>query len=400
MLLNSTIKKNLRVSLLTAGKDSHYALGLLSALVEKNLQIDFIANDAMMNSFVIKNPNVHYFNLRGDQSINVSLQDKILRVAKYYCGLITYAGRSNVRIFHILWLNKFLFFDRTLLNVYYKILGKKLVFTAHNINAEERDGTDGLLNRASLKFMYMIVDHIFVHTEKMRQQLIDGYHVHHNKISIIPFPVNNMIPQSSINVEDARHRLGLDINHKVLLFFGNIAPYKGLEYLINAMMVLKERVHGVRLIIAGRVKDKSCEDYWQGIEKLIHQCGLTKHVVQNIRYVPDEEVEVFIKAADVMILPYINIFQSGVTFLAYSFGLPVIAADTGSLKDDILVGKTGFVFRHKDANDLAECIEMFYKSSLYYDMEKNRKYIKEYVNTKHSWRLIAEKTYKIYQNIL
>jgi glycosyltransferase involved in cell wall biosynthesis len=70
-------------------------------------------------------------------------------------------------------------------------------------------------------------------------------------------------------------------------------------------------------------------------------------IIQRIEYVPDEQTELFFKAADVLVLPYTHIFQSGVLFLGYSFGLPVIATDVGSLKLEIVGGDTGFVCQPK-----------------------------------------------------
>ena len=171
---------------MTGGMDRHYALGLLSALVDEGLQVDFIGNDAMMDAEITKRPNVSYFNLRGDQRDDASFNEKSFRVLRYYGRLLAYAIKSDARIFHILWLNKFTFFDRTFLNIYYKLLGKRLVFTAHNVNAGERDNTDSLLNRISLRFMYLMMDHIFVHTERMKQKLVGDYKVNTEKVSVIP----------------------------------------------------------------------------------------------------------------------------------------------------------------------------------------------------------------------
>jgi glycosyltransferase involved in cell wall biosynthesis len=393
-------KKELRIALLTAGKDSHYALGLLSVLVDEDLHIDFIGNDAMMDAEDTKRPNVSYFNLRGDQRGDAPLMEKALRVLIYYTRLIAYATRSDARIFHILWLNKFMFFDKIFLNIYYKLLGKKIVFTAHNVNAGERDGTDSFLNRISLRFMYSVVDHIFVHTDRMKKQLVGDYYVSEEKVSVIPFGVNNVIPKSNMTRGAARHRLRLKDSEKVMLFFGNIAPYKGLEYLISAMAALKEKIPDLRLIIAGRVKDKDCEDYWERIQKLIDNNGLGQSILLHIRYVPDEEVEVFLKAVDVMILPYKHIFQSGVIFLSYNFGLPVIAADVGSIRDSIIKGETGFVFRVEDIIDLEDKIELFFKSELYGRTKENARNIIEYVNKNNSWRKVSGITYEIYQKLL
>lgn len=398
--MNYPTNKELRIALLTAGKDPHYALGLLSALVEKDLHVDFIGNDAMRDAEVTKRRNVTYFNLRGDQREDASIRERVARVIRYYGRLFAYAKNSEAKIFHILWLNKFMLFDKTILNVYYKMLNKKLVFTAHNVNAGERDGTDNFMNRISLMFMYSVLDHIFVHTDLMKRQLVENFNVNEEKISVIPFGVNNMIPKSNMSRETARQRFGLSEREKVMLFFGNIAPYKGLEYLIQAMAILRERIPDLYLIIAGRVKDKNCVDYWERIQKHIDEEGLRKNVILHIRYIPDEEVEVFMKSANVMILPYKNIFQSGVIFLSYNFGLPVIVSDVGSLSDYVVEGETGFVFSEGNANDLSDKIYSYFNSDLYCMADNSGVNIIEYAGKISSWNKVSEITYDIYNKLL
>ncbi|MBK8185454.1 MAG: glycosyltransferase [Candidatus Competibacteraceae bacterium] len=85
-----------------------------------------------------------------------------------------------------------------------------------------------------------------------------------------------------------------------------------------------------------------------------------QYVVKRINFIPDDEVEIFFKSADVLILPYKAIFQSGLQFLAYGFGLPVIATDIGSFREDIIEGKTGMICRSEDADDLADKIHAFF----------------------------------------
>ena len=110
-------------------------------------------------------PGVNFLNLRGNQRPEAGLVSKILRVLTYYARLIRYAATAEPEIFHILWNNKFEFFDRTLLMLYYKALGKKMILTAHNVNAGKRDSEDTRLNRLTLRTQYRFADHIFVHTE-------------------------------------------------------------------------------------------------------------------------------------------------------------------------------------------------------------------------------------------
>ncbi len=87
-------------------------------------------------------------------------------------------------------------------------------------------------------------------------------------------------------------------------------------------------------------------------------------------------------------------------FLGHSFGLPVLAADVGSLKDDIVEGKTGFVFRPEDPADLARAIEQYFASDLYADLNSRRREIRDYATERHSWEVVGEMTRNVYAGLL
>ena len=91
-----------------------------------------------------------------------------------------------------------------------------------------------------------------------------------------------------------------------------------------------------------------------------------------------------------LILPYTHIFQSGVLFLGNSFGLPAMAADVGSLKEEIVVGKTGFICKARDPIDLARAIRDYFSSPLYKALEQRRNEIRGYANDCYSWSRVAE----------
>jgi glycosyltransferase involved in cell wall biosynthesis len=99
-------------------------------------------------------------------------------------------------------------------------------------------------------------------------------------------------------------------------------------------------------------------------------------------------------------LPYTQVFQSGVLFLAYSFGLPVIASDVGSLSDDILEGRTGFVCRPQDATDVARVIQTYFTSDLYRSLSQQRQAICDFANERHSWEIVSDKTCRVYDRLL
>src|SRR6185436_14841474 len=125
-----------------------------------------------------------------------------------------------------------------------------------------------------------------------------------------------------------------------------------------------------------------------------------ERTVLRMEFIPDEEMELYLKAADVTVLPYTRIFQSGVLFLAYSFGLPVIASDVGSLREDVVEGETGFICKPEDSLDLAKTIERYFSSNLYRDLDRRRGHIREYVRERHSWDTVGERTRSVYADAL
>jgi glycosyltransferase involved in cell wall biosynthesis len=387
-----------RIALLTGGGDKPYALGMAAALTSVGIRVDFIGSDDLNVPELLDDPLVNFLNLRGDQRPDASRMAKALRVLSYYVRLVRYAATARPKLFHILWNNKFQFFDRTLLMLYYRMLGKKITLTLHNVNAGKRDSNDSWPNRLSLKIQYNLSDHVFVHTNGMKQELISDFRIPEGKVSVIPFGINNTVPNSSLSSAQAKHQLGLSSSDRIMLFFGNIAPYKGLEYLVSAFAELLNKDRSYRLIIAGRLKGS--EGYWKQIHQGIARSGICDRVIERIEYIPDEETELFFKAADVLILPYICVFQSGVLFLGYSFGLPAIASDVGTLKDEIIEGQTGFVFKPRDSSDLASKIDKYFNSELFRDLESRRPEIKKYANERYSWDKVAAITTAIYSRLL
>lgn len=386
----------MKVSMLTGCNDKHYQIGLLSGLVANGLEVDFIGNDDMKEAGKFKNTN--FLNFRGDQNPKAALKEKIIRILVYYLKLVKYAACTDNKIFHIQWMNRFVYFDRTVLNFYFKILGKKIIYTAHNIDETERDGGNSLMNRLTLKFLYKITDHIIVHTAKMKQLLVENFDVPNSKISVISHGIHNAIPETNLTSIEAREKFLLHADDKVIIFFGNIVPYKGLEYLLQALKNLKKKHSNIKLIIAGRInQDKSYKDK---IFSIINDNDLNGCIIKRTEFIPDEEIEVLFKSADLCVLPYTYIFQSGILFVSYNFGLPVVATDVGSLKDEIVEGKTGFVCKSKDSDDLVQIIDFYFKSDLYANLEKNRLIIKEYANEKYSWEKIGKKTRDVYRNFL
>jgi len=288
-----------------------------------------------------------------------------------------------------------------LLTLYLKLLRKTLVFTAHNVDDRARDGRrGGVVYALSLRLLYGLADHIFVHTDSMKLELAQDFRIPGERVTVVPLGINDVIPVASTTQAIAREKLGLAVDARVLLFFGNIAPYKGLEDLIRALAALVNDDDRFVLLIVGRVKDRSCEPYWRGIEQLIAESGMRDHVRHDVRYVHDEEVGLFFRAADVSILPYRRVYQSGVLGLSYAQGVPVVASDIASMKEDIVDGRTGFLFRTSDWRDLAAKVHAYYASDLFKELEAKRVAITRHGGERFAWATNADRTRAVYEELL
>ena len=385
--------------MLTGGQDKSYACGLALALSSKYVRADVIGNDWVDSPEYHTNPNLNFVNLGGLRPSDRGFLKKLLRLFEFYARLFRYTATARPRLFHVLWNNKFEYFDRTILMLYFKLTGKKVVLTAHNINKAKRDSEDSPLNRLTLRCQYQLADCIFVHTEKMKAELVEEFGVRPNNVTVIPFGIYSVLPDTTLTAAEAKKKLGIGSQERTVLFFGRIVPYKGLEYLLAAFEKVHARNPNYRLIIAGEPM-KGHEQYMAQIHRTIDDSAYRDRVICKLSFINDEETELYFKAADAFALPYKEIFQSGVLFVGYTFGLPAIGADVGSFREDIIEGKTGYVFKPGDSKDLANALEKYFESDLYRGLERNRSEIRNYVAARHSWEEVGEITRGVYQALL
>lgn len=394
----SSPRSEIHAALLTGGKDRPYAFGLARALAAQNVYLDVVGSDEVDSPEMHVTPRLKFLNLHGSMR-SASLGKKIVRVLVCYLRLALYTATASPKVLHILWNNNFELIDRTLLMLYYRLLGKKIAITAHNINAGQRDSADSALNRFTLRIQYQLVHHIFVHTHKMKRQLCDDFGVREDEVTTLRHPINDAFPDTDLTPTQAKQRLGIRAGEKTMLFFGRLRPYKGLEYLLSAFEQLSALDAGYRLIIAGESK-KGSEGYFEDVQSQISSHANREQIIARIEFVPDQDAELYLKAADVMVLPYKDIFQSGVLFLAYSFGLPVVASDVGSFREEIVEGKTGFVCKPCDPLDLAKTLRTYFESDLYLHLGSCRREIREYAYAEHSWDAVARLTREAYEQIV
>ena len=176
--------------------------------------------------------------------------------------------------------------------------------------------------------------------------------------------------------EKVREELDIPKDKKVLLFFGIIRKYKGLDILLKAFEMLDSSYH---LIIAGE-NYESMDPYY----KIISNGNLHDRITMINEFIPEDKVNIYFSAADLVVLPYRSATQSGITAVAYHFNIPVIATDVGGLKETILDGKTGKIVPNHDPSTIANGIMDLFPIPSHFQNEI------ESLKGKHSWEHFSD----------
>ncbi len=192
----------------------------------------------------------------------------------------------------------------------------------------------------------------------------------------VPHPLYDNFGEK-ISKEAARKELGIGQNEKILLFFGFIRNYKGLDILLDAMKVLKSAnnsplADGCKLLIAGEFYEDR-----KSYDEQIKQLDIADSLILKTDFIPDSEVKYYLCAADVVVQPYRNATQSGVTPLAYHFEVPMIVTNVGGLPSLVPEGKVGLIAEPNAESIAAKIIEYFDKGAetfLPYLKEEKKKY--------------------------
>ena len=181
-----------------------------------------------------------------------------------------------------------------------------------------------------------------------------------------------------ISKADARKQLHLPDNEKIILFFGFIRKYKGLDLLFEAMANVRIKNSGIRLLVAGEFYEDA-KQYQEQIERL----GIKDRLILKTDFIPDSEVKYYLCAADAVIQPYRNATQSGVTPLAYHFEKPMVVTNVGGLPSLVPDKKVGLVVEPNPAA-IAEGILNFYQLGENYFIPHLRN-----EKQKYSWATMA-----------
>jgi len=231
--------------------------------------------------------------------------------------------------------------------------GIEVVFVCHNV--EPHEGTP--FDRLALTWAYGGADRFVVHAQAERSKM--ERYAAGRPVAVVAHPVYDLFAEvASPDPAAARAELGLGAEEEVLLFFGLIRPYKGLDVLLRAMPeILAKRP--VKLVVAGE-----CYGDDKPLHALIAELGIGAALKLDLKYVPNEAVATYMVAADAVVVPYLHATQSGIVQVAYAFGKPVITTRVGGIPEVVWEGETGLLVPPSDPVALAAAVERFFAEKL------------------------------------
>jgi glycosyltransferase involved in cell wall biosynthesis len=259
----------------------------------------------------------------------------------------------------------------------------KRIAILDNVIPHEKRFFDHAFNRYFLKRN----DGFIAMSEKVQNDLF--HYLPNANCMLIPHPIYNQFGEK-LTRKDALSMLGLSehIDKKILLFFGIIRDYKGLDLLLKCLSYLDDSYF---LIIAGEVYG-SFEKY----DQIIAELGLKNKIALFNQYIDDSEVKNYFSAANVCVLPYKSATQSGITNISYHFELPIIATNVGGLAETIADEKTGLIVNEVSEKALANSIQSYFQS---YDLNFMANQIKQ-MNAENNWENFASHLLEFSQKLV
>jgi glycosyltransferase involved in cell wall biosynthesis len=272
-----------------------------------------------------------------------------------------------------------------------KLRGKKIVFSIHNITPHAPEKyfifLDALLNR----FVFRFADSFIVHNKRNKKRFEELYQVNQRPISVIGVGSHEPLIRTKLSRKEAREHLYISMEKKVILHFGYIWRYKGVDVLLNALESIVKNVPNVILVLAGTVTSD-----WKQYEEIIEKKHLAQHIQLHLHYIPESEVDIYFSAADLVVLPYTPPFDThgGVGALAVALHKPLLVSDIGGLTE--YVRNSQAIVTPGDVNELAKkTIKILTDKKLLSSLVKDSRTIAKEI----TWDEIAKKTIRVYEQM-
>jgi glycosyltransferase involved in cell wall biosynthesis len=383
-------ERPLRVTMLTSLPPSKgistYSMPLLSALSERrDVSVEALSFRRMYPSFLY--PGGEPVHAAGSGPARFRFPARPVLHWANPIAWVTNSLRLSSDVVHAQW------WSQVLAPIYITVLaiakarGRKVVLTIHNVSAHEPSAWKAFADSRVRE----LADHFIVHTPENAEALLRMEPRAKGRISVVPMGAQDVENRRGLTREEARDRLGIAKEDRVVLFFGNIRPYKGLDDMVDAFPLVSRAVPNTRLLVVGQP--------WSGapeVEAALEKARSLPNCSLRLEFVSDEEAEAYFAACDVAAFPYKGFeAQSGACARAIAFDRAMVVSDEGGLKAfvrdqravvpagnvDALAGALTAVLKDDGLRDKLEADAMATSREL-------------------DWGAIAEQTARIYRRLL
>lgn len=313
------------VYLLSNGFQPEYEIAFANGLSDIGVRVILISSD---NTLVQRaRPAIEIHNLRGSQSEGRSKLEKAKNLLNYWRKVIRLMRSEPKAIFHF----NGLFSTRGPWANFLEALAIRFFcrqwwLTVHNLVPHD---TNSDLRQRLNRNIYRLPDVLMVHTQKMMAELEHDWGLHGKKLLHIEHGIEMPLEANADTAKNAAEKYSIEVDKPIVLCFGNIAPYKGADLMIQSL-ALSRCASNIRLVVIGRARDSN---FLSLLHALVREQHLENSVQILDRYVDDGDLPGVLHLAELIALPYRHIDQSGVLFTAKAAKRPVLATPVGSISD-------------------------------------------------------------------
>ena len=366
------------------GSFHYYTFGQSIGLINNGVDVSLYTNNETAN------PKINGVKFFAFYKNIFKSKFRVISGIKWIIGTILsvfHARFSGISIFHfhIFYTNILVLFNL----LFVKILFGKVVLTVHDVSSFSNSSNSSVIG----KLVYKLTDRIITHNEFSKSEIINVNANLSSCISIVPH--GNFTPFINVQYdkEKSKEQLSIPNNRRILLFFGMIKKVKGLEFLLSALKSVIKQNPDVLLVIAG----KPWENNFSAYQKIIDENNLSEYILLHAKFIPQEDVEHYYCASDLVVLPYKKIYQSGVLMMALSYERPVLVSDLPPLKEIISDNENGFLFKTENVSDLSAKLNSILGNEELMEQVKTKG--TELINTKYDWGEIGRQTKQAYQSL-
>lgn len=277
-----------------------------------------------------------------------------------------------------------------------KLMHVRVIYTAHDLMPHDREERDAKWMRFAFRCIYNLADRIIVHSDFDTLILKNEFKIEEQKIDKIEHGNYDFFPTENIQkMNNLRNNFGISEDDKVMLCFGSIRRYKGIDKLIDSYVDFRMKGKRLKILVVGRNLDVQ---YTDEIKEIISKNRLADDIIVNDKYVLFEDIRNYFMIADIVALPYEHIHDSGVLRIAFSCEKPLLSTKVGAFNEYIIEGKNGFLVDGSKNS----FIDAFHKIT---DTNKTKlkimgKYSKQRFKGLLDWNELAKKTMSSYEEVL